>query len=167
MSTQQQLKELMEFHKYKMEELSRVVQECPWENEEYYAAWCAQSYNFVCHATRILAACAARLGMEDNELHLRFLDHCQEEKNHEKLYEQDLEFLRRKPEEYYAAFEKYSNATIVNFSYGASDAGKAEVVTNNELEPRQGNIAEDVNVLEIVQETASEFAVKKMETSYF
>ena len=64
-------------------------------------------------------------------------------------------------------FEKYSNATIVNFSYGASDAGKAEVVTNNELEPRQGNIAEDVNVLEIVQETASEFAVKKMETSYF
>ena len=56
---------------------------------------------------------------------------------------------------------------IVNFSYGASDAGKAEVVTNNELEPRQGNIAEDVNVLEIVQETASEFAVKKMETSYF
>ena len=40
-------------------------------------------------------------------------------------------------EEYYAAFEKYSNATIVNFSYGASDAGKAEVVTNNELEPRQ------------------------------
>lgn len=33
-------------------------------------------------------------------------------------------------EEYYAAFEKYSNATIVNFSYGASDAGKAEVVTN-------------------------------------
>ena len=70
-------------------------------------------------------------------------------------------------EEYYAAFEKYSNATIVNFSYGASDAGKAEVVTNNELEPRQGNIAEDVNVLEIVQETASEFAVKKMETSYF
>ena len=56
---------------------------------------------------------------------------------------------------------------LVNFSYGASDAGKAEVVTNNELEPRQGNIAEDVNVLEIVQETASEFAVKKMETSYF
>lgn len=35
------------------------------------------------------------------------------------------------------------------------------MVTNNELEPRQGNIAEDVNVLEIVQETASEFAVKK------
>ena len=34
------------------------------------------------------------------------------------------------------------------------------MVTNNELEPRQGNIAEDVNVLEIVQETASEFAVK-------
>ena len=64
-------------------------------------------------------------------------------------------------EEYYAAFEKYSNATIVNFSYGASDAGKAEVVTNNELETRQGNIAEDVNVPEIVQETATEFAVKK------
>ena len=80
------------------------------------------------------------------------------------LYEKDDQ---KTEEEYYAAFEKYSNATIVNFSYGASDAGKAEVVTNNELEPRQGNIAEDVNVLEIVQETASEFAVKKMETSYF
>ena len=60
-----------------------------------------------------------------------------------------------------------SEMCIRDSSYGASDAGKAEVVTNNELEPRQGNIAEDVNVLEIVQETASEFAVKKMETSYF
>lgn len=70
-------------------------------------------------------------------------------------------------EEYYAAFEKYSNATIVNFSYGASDAGKTGVVTNNELEARQGNIAEDVNVPEIVQKTAEEFAVKKMETGQY
>lgn len=41
------------------------------------------------------------------------------------------------------------------------------MVTNNELEPRQGNIAEDVNVLEIVQETASEFAVKKWKLLIF
>ena len=100
MSTKQQLNELMAFHKTKMEELSRVVHECPWENEEFYASWCAQSYNFVCHATRILAACAARLGMDDNDLHLRFLDHCQEEKNHEKLYEQDLQYLRRDAKDY-------------------------------------------------------------------
>ena len=33
--------------------------------------------------------------------------------------------------------------------------------------PRQGNIAEDVNVPEIVQETATEFAVKKMETGQY
>jgi len=41
---------------------------------------------------------------------------------------------------------------------------RTEVVTNNELEARQGNIAEDVNVPEMVQEIAKEFAVKKMET---
>lgn len=70
-------------------------------------------------------------------------------------------------EEYYAAFEKYSNATIVNFSYGALDAGKTEVVIKNELEACQGNIAEDVNVPEIVQETAREFVVKKMETGQY
>ena len=28
-------------------------------------------------------------------------------------------------EEYYTTFEKYSDATIVSFSYGASDAGNA------------------------------------------
>ena len=27
-------------------------------------------------------------------------------------------------EDYYAAFEKYSNATIVSFAYGASDAAR-------------------------------------------
>lgn len=70
-------------------------------------------------------------------------------------------------EEYYAAFEKFSNATIVNFSYGASDAGKTGVVTNNELEARQGNIEEDINVPEIVQKTAEEFAVKKMENGQY
>ena len=30
-------------------------------------------------------------------------------------------------EEYYTTFEKYSDATIVGFSYGASDAGKADI----------------------------------------
>lgn len=70
-------------------------------------------------------------------------------------------------EEYYAAFEKYSNASVVNFSYGASGAGKTGVVINNELEARQGNIAEDVNVPEIVQKTAEEFAVKKMENGQY
>lgn len=37
-------------------------------------------------------------------------------------------------EEYYTAFEKYSDANIVSFSYGASDTGNATAVTNDEVE---------------------------------
>ena len=66
-------------------------------------------------------------------------------------------------EEYYAVFEKYNDATIVSFSYGASDTGNASVVTNKELEASQGSITEDINVPEIVQQIASEFASKKTE----
>jgi hypothetical protein len=95
-----QLDHLINLHKVKMEELGRVFRECPWENEEFYASWCAQSYYFVCHATRILAGCAARLHMDNDALHYRFLDHAQEEKHHEQLYVKDLEFLRKTPQDY-------------------------------------------------------------------
>ena len=70
-------------------------------------------------------------------------------------------------EEYYAVFEKYNDATIVSFSYGASDTGNASVVTNKELEASQGSITEDINVPEIVQQIASEFASKKTEAGQY
>ena len=70
-------------------------------------------------------------------------------------------------EEYYAVFEKYNDATIVSFSYGASDTGNASVVTNKELEASQGSITEDINVPEIVQQIASEFGSKKTEAGQY
>lgn len=81
---------LFSAHNDLMESLDRVLMSCPWEDPRFYAVWCGQFYYFVAHATRLLAASAARLGLDRDALHIRFLDHCQEEKHHEKLFLKDL-----------------------------------------------------------------------------
>jgi len=80
-------------HDKAMESLGKIFDQAPFENKEYYAQWCAQFYYFVAHATRLLAASAARLGLDRDGIHIRFLDHCQEEKHHEKLFVKDIDFL--------------------------------------------------------------------------
>lgn len=94
------LHELLKFHQETMKVSDAVLAACPWENKEFYANWCAQSFYFVAHATRILAASAARMHLDRDEVHIRFLDHSQEEKHHEKLYENDLKHLGRNMSEF-------------------------------------------------------------------
>ncbi len=95
-----QLNELLDYHNKAMLQTQSLLRQCPWENSDFYADWCAQGYYFVCHATRILAASAARTGIERDHLHIRFLDHSQEEKHHEKLYERDLAAMGRSISEF-------------------------------------------------------------------
>lgn len=103
------LQNLLNFHEMEMKKTADIMNSCPWENQEFYMQWCAQFFFFVAHATRLLAASAARLDLERDSLHLRFLDHCQEEKNHEKLFAMDLEFFNKKPSD----FEEHPLAALL------------------------------------------------------
>lgn len=93
-------KKLLAAHEEVMETLNVVSRQAPWEDREFYANWVGQFYYFVAHATRLLAASAARLTMDRDALHIRFLDHCQEEKHHEKLLLKDLEEMGRSIDEF-------------------------------------------------------------------
>ncbi len=94
----------MEFGKWKearmgeLKELAEKMKAYPWEDQNFYAAWLSQTYYYVCHSTRLLAASAARFGVDQDELHLRFAAHMGEESRHEALAIKDLEFMNFKPE---------------------------------------------------------------------
>jgi hypothetical protein len=89
----------MSFEKWKkerlheIEDLSAQMRKYPWDNKDFYAAWLAQTYYYVCHSTRLLAASAARFGVDQDDLHQRFREHMGEEKKHEALALKDLEAL--------------------------------------------------------------------------
>ena len=83
-----------------IKEAANHILSFPWENEEFYAHWLAQTYYYVSHSTRLLALSAARFGMDKDNLHQRFLKHCQEEKKHERLAVTDLQSLGKKLSDY-------------------------------------------------------------------
>lgn len=66
-----------------------------WRDRRAYGDWLAQTYFYVRHSTRLLAAAAARFGHDDvgNALHVRFGAHMAEEKRHELLAVHDLKAL--------------------------------------------------------------------------
>jgi thiaminase len=78
-----------------VEQLSLATDRFPWEERRAYADWLAQTYHYVCHSTRLLAAAAARFPYTDrgNVLHHRFAAHMAEEKKHELLCVHDLKRL--------------------------------------------------------------------------
>ncbi len=106
------LQRLLKMHETEMDRTAELMRNSPWENKDFYMNWCAQFFFFVAHATRLLAASAARLHLDRDASHLRFLDHCQEEKNHEKLFERDLEYFGKKPSD----FEEHPLASLLYVS---------------------------------------------------
>jgi hypothetical protein len=80
-----------------VEQLSGALERFPWEDRAVYADWLAQTYFYVRHSTRLLAASAARFSFDPrgDALHHRFGAHIGEEKKHEKLAEHDLKELGR------------------------------------------------------------------------
>jgi thiaminase len=76
-------------------ELSAALDRFPWEQRSAYADWLAQTYYYVRHSTRLLAASAARFpfDMRGNALHHRFAAHMAEEHKHELLCTHDLRAL--------------------------------------------------------------------------
>jgi hypothetical protein len=75
---------LAEFAKY---DRARVV---AWDDKATYADYLAQTYYYVCHSTRLLAAAAALFGVDREKLHHRFLKHAAEERSHHLLAQRDL-----------------------------------------------------------------------------
>jgi hypothetical protein len=64
-----------------------------WRDKTVYAQYLAQTYYYVCHSTRLLALAASRMGIEDEKIHHRFLQHAAEERSHHLLAERDLRKL--------------------------------------------------------------------------
>jgi len=75
--------------------LGRAVDRFPWSDRRAYADWLAQTYFYVRHSTRLLAAAAARFSHDerDTALHHRFATHMAEEKKHELLCVHDLKAI--------------------------------------------------------------------------
>jgi hypothetical protein len=78
-----------------VERLRLATVQFPWEEPAAYADWLAQTYYYVRHSTRLLAASAARFALDarGNALHHRFAAHMAEEKQHEKLALHDIKEL--------------------------------------------------------------------------
>jgi pyrroloquinoline quinone (PQQ) biosynthesis protein C len=67
----------------------------PWTKRAAYMGWLAQTYYYVRHSTRLLAAAAARFPhtRQGDTLHVRFGAHIGEEKRHELLCVRDIQAL--------------------------------------------------------------------------
>jgi pyrroloquinoline quinone (PQQ) biosynthesis protein C len=76
-------------------DLGRRIEQFPWSNTRAYATWLAQTYYYVAHSTRLLAAAAARMPFNSlgNSLHYRCAAHMAEEKKHELLALHDIKAL--------------------------------------------------------------------------
>ena len=75
--------------------MSPHVNEFPWAERSAYCDWLAQTYHYVHHSTRLLAAAAARFPTNErgDALHYRFAAHMREEQKHERLCIHDLRVL--------------------------------------------------------------------------
>lgn len=76
-----------------LEIMSAGIRNFPWDDKRAYAEFLAQTYYYICHSTRLLAASAARFSQEDQGMHKRFLHHTDEENSHELLALRDLQKL--------------------------------------------------------------------------
>jgi hypothetical protein len=78
-----------------VQQLGQAVDRFPWSDRRAYADWLAQTYYYVRHSTRLLAAAAARFAQDErgSALHSRFAAHMAEEKRHELLCIHDLKAL--------------------------------------------------------------------------
>ena len=75
-----------------VDQLNGGLESFPWDHAKAYADWLAQTYYYVRHSTRLLAASAARFSFDErgNMFHHRFGVHLAEEKKHELLALHDM-----------------------------------------------------------------------------
>ncbi len=77
----------------KIAELVESVEQVPWRDKKATAAFLAQTYYYSRHTTRVLALAGSRFDFDNHNVHQRFIRHCAEEMNHERLADRDLASL--------------------------------------------------------------------------
>lgn len=80
----------------KLDKVGASLVAMPWENRNVYGNWLAQTYFFVRYSTRFLLLVGGRLNPDETRLHMRFIQHANEEKGHEKMLMTDLQNLGMK-----------------------------------------------------------------------
>lgn len=71
-------------------DIGKSIKSYPWEDKNTYIIWLANTYHYVTNSTRILSLAAGLMPSNKTYLSNRFIAHAAEEKNHEKLIENDL-----------------------------------------------------------------------------
>ncbi|MGZ3772961.1 MAG: iron-containing redox enzyme family protein [Pseudobdellovibrionaceae bacterium] len=85
--------EFMQKATEKIKILSQEVETMPWENVEFYNSWLTQTHAFVEKTSVFLAMCNERLS-KDHPLKSQFEHHIKEEVGHEKMSENDMNFMK-------------------------------------------------------------------------
>lgn len=77
----------------KLEEFRETILKMPWESRSFYENYLAQTYHFVKFNTRIICKAMVQTKPEDLATYKRYLEHINEEINHEFLAVKDLRKL--------------------------------------------------------------------------
>ncbi len=76
-----------------MEPHLQTLMNAPWDNENFYKEWLAQSYHYTRHSIRMLAFSAGCSHPEEKSYFQRSLKHIREEQGHEQIAVNDLKTL--------------------------------------------------------------------------
>jgi len=75
-----------------LQRLTHYFETLPWENEDFYNCWLAQTHAYVSYTEVFLKMCTDRVG-EGHALKKHFDHHLEEEVGHDKLSENDIKFM--------------------------------------------------------------------------
>ncbi|PIS10462.1 MAG: hypothetical protein COT73_09220 [Bdellovibrio sp. CG10_big_fil_rev_8_21_14_0_10_47_8] len=92
------MKTIQELYQQEIEKTK--ILDLKWENPEVYAEWLAQTFYYASYSTRIIGLAACHFNYQRDDLHLKFLEHAREEKNHEKILIVDLKNMDRRLEQF-------------------------------------------------------------------
>jgi thiaminase len=81
-----------EFRKY-LDQIGESLLHFPWEDQDAYASWLAQTYFFVRHTTSMICLSAAKFGPQNRQEHMHAIHHLAEERGHDQLLLNDLKHL--------------------------------------------------------------------------
>lgn len=76
-----------------IQEIGAIYDAVSWGDRWLYANWLAQTFYYTRHATRVISWAAAKTPHSHEWIHLKLIQHIQEEKNHEELANHDLKNL--------------------------------------------------------------------------
>ncbi len=81
--------------KVQLQKIGKAFSDFPWEDEEAYCAWLAQTYFYVSHTTSMICLSAAKFGPRLPKKFEQALHHLSEERGHDLLLINDLDQLGR------------------------------------------------------------------------